>query len=200
MNQIIPDYEPIKLIGSGTFGYVIEAYDINKDIRVAIKRTIKSNTKLSREYQILSIIQGSDFIIKLIDIFYSIDTDGNIIQNLVFEFINTNLQEYIKEYFNKKKNIEIEKIKKISKQILLGIEYLHDKQIVHRDLKPDNILITKDLNIKISDFGSAKIIKDKTISTPYIVNRYYRAPELLLGDSNYNEKIDIFAIGCIIME
>ena len=120
MNQIIPDYEPIKLIGSGTFGYVIEAYDINKDIRVAIKRSLKS-TKLSREYQILSILQGSDFIIKLIDIFYSIDTDGNIIQNLVFEFINTNLQEYIKEYFNKKKNIEIEKIKKISKQILLGI-------------------------------------------------------------------------------
>ena len=54
MNSTIPDYEPISLRGSGAFGYVIEAYDRIHDARVAIKRTHKVGTKLSREYEILS--------------------------------------------------------------------------------------------------------------------------------------------------
>ncbi len=72
--------------------------------------------------------------------------------------------------------------------------------IVHRDLKPENVLFTDDERVKICDFGSSKFINKGTKSTPYIVSRYYRAPELLLGSNNYSAKIDIFAAGCIFAE
>ncbi len=72
---------------------------------------------------------------------------------------------------------------------------------MHRDLKPENVLFTEDERVKICDFGSSKFIhKSKTKSTPYIVSRYYRAPELLMGSNTYEDKIDIFATGCIMAE
>jgi serine/threonine protein kinase len=74
-------------------------------------------------------------------------------------------------------------------------------EIVHRDLKPENVLFTEDERVKICDFGSSKFIdSNETKSTPYIVSRYYRAPELLLGSNSYKDKIDIFATGCIMAE
>ncbi len=71
---------------------------------------------------------------------------------------------------------------------------------MHRDLKPENVLFTEDEIVKICDFGSSKFISKNTKSTPYIVSRYYRAPELILGSNTYNSKIDIFAAGCILAE
>ena len=200
MNTRMPDYEPISLRGSGAFGYVIEAYDRINDVRVAIKRTHKVGTKLSREYEILSQIKDCEYAVKLLDTFYTVNDDGKIIQNLVFEYVNRSLEKYMDEYREKKKFIPIEKIKLISKELLLGLDFCHKKNIVHRDLKPENVLFTQDEKVKICDFGSSKCIKDKLTSTPYIVSRYYRAPELIFGKCNYNEKIDIFAAGCIIAE
>ena len=205
-STFIPDYVPLALKGSGAYGYVIEAYDRKKDIRVAIKRTHKMGTKLSREYEILSELKGCDYIVKLLDVFYTANDDKKVIQNLVFEFVPSSLEKFIETYKKEKKIIPIEKIKKISKQILLGLNFCHKKNIIHRDLKPDNILLTYDEQVKICDFGSSKTIeieKNNSIiskSTPYIVTRYYRAPELLLGKTDYGPKIDIFAAGCIIAE
>lgn len=205
-STVIPDYVPLALKGSGVFGYVIEAYDRNRDIRVAIKRTHKVGTKLSREYAILSELKDCEYIVKLLDVFFSTNDDKKIIQNLVFEFVPSSLEKYIETFKIEKKIIPIEKIKILSKQMLTGLNYCHKKNIVHRDLKPENILLTNDEIIKICDFGSSKIINnDKNTeaiskSTPYIVTRYYRAPELLLGKSNYDFKIDIFSAGCIIAE
>ena len=202
----IPDYIPLALKGTGAFGYVIEAYDRKHDIRVAIKRTHKVGTKLSREYEILSEIIDCPFVVKLIEVFFTTNDDKKVIQNLVFEFVPNSLEKYIENFKLEKKYIPIEKIKLISKQILMGLNYCHKKNIVHRDLKPDNILMTEDEQIKICDFGSAKNIEKKNDhsvnieSTPYIVTRYYRAPELFFGKSNYDTKIDIFSAGCIIAE
>lgn len=134
------------------------------------------------------------------DTFYSVNDDGKVIQNLVFEYVTRSLEIFMDEFRKKKKYIPIEKIKQISKQLLIGLDYCHKKNIVHRDLKPENVLFTQDEQVKICDFGSSKCIKEKTSSTPYIVSRYYRAPELILGKIDYNSKIDIFAAGCIIAE
>ena len=206
-SMIIPDYVPLTLKGSGSFGYVLEAYDNNNDIRVAIKRTHKIGIKLSREYEILSELTDCEYIVKLLDVFYTINDDKKIVQNLVFEFVPTSLEKYIEKFKLEKKLIPIEKIKRISKQLLTGLAYFHKKNIIHRDLKPENILFTEDEQVKICDFGSAKKVNsDKTKnninskSTPYIVTRYYRPPELFLGKNDYDTKIDIFSAGCIIAE
>jgi serine/threonine protein kinase len=95
--------------------------------------------------------------------------------------------------------IPMEDIKSYMKQILTGMAYVHRQQIFHRDLKPENILLNHQGVVKICDFGSAKFLNDK-LNTPYIVSRYYRAPELILACSDYNEKIDVWAIGCIFYE
>jgi glycogen synthase kinase 3 beta len=80
------------------------------------------------------------------------------------------------------------------------MEFVHKKGVCHRDLKPENILLTEDEIVKICDFGSAKVLDVQGQNTPYIVSRYYRAPELILACSDYTNKIDIWAIGCIIAE
>ena len=72
------------------------------------------------------------------------------------------------------------------------MRYVHQQRICHRDLKPENILLTEDGIIKICDFGSAKVLDDEGLNTPYIVSRYYRAPELILACSDYTNKIDIW--------
>ena len=202
MTSSIPDYEPISLRGAGCFGYVIEAMDRIHNTRVAIKRTHKVDKKLSREFEILSKIKDCDYVVKLLDAFYSENNDGKVIQNLVFEFVTNNLENFIDVHHKKKKHIPIEQIRQITQQMLLGLNYCHKKNIVHRDLKPENFLLTDDGNVKLCDFGSSKCIDEKKgiTSTPYTVSRYYRAPELILGKLDYNSKIDIFATGCIIAE
>ena len=202
MTSSIPDYEPISLRGAGCFGYVIEAMDRIHNTRVAIKRTHKVDKKLSREFEILSKIKDCDYVVKLLDAFYSENNDGKVIQNLVFEFVTNNLENFIDVHHKKKKHIPIEQIRQITQQMLLGLNYCHKKNIVHRDLKPENVLLTDDGNVKLCDFGSSKYIDEKKgiTSTPYTVSRYYRAPELILGKLDYNSKIDIFATGCIIAE
>ena len=77
--------------------------------------------------------------------------------------------------------------------------YVHKQGVSHRDLKPENILLNEKNEVKICDFGSAKLLDNK-LNTPYIVSRYYRAPELILACSDYSEKIDVWAIGCIFAE
>ena len=84
-------------------------------------------------------------------------------------------------------------IRKYMKEILEGMADVHAKGICHRDLKPENILQNEKGVVKICDFGSAKVLeKNGKLNTPYIVSRYYRAPELILGCSDYDHKIDIW--------
>ncbi|MCQ2821524.1 MAG: protein kinase [archaeon] len=200
-NNPVPKYECLSLRGNGAFGYVLEAYDQVHDRRVAIKRTHKVGNKISREYEILSQINECEFVVKMLDSFYSVDDSGKLVQNLVFEYVTRNLDAYIQEFSERQTSIPINEIKRITKEMLMGLNYCHQKNIVHRDLKPENILFSDTGHVKICDFGSSKKIDSIFVkSTPYMVSRYYRAPELLLGESQYDSSIDIFAAGCIFAE
>lgn len=65
------------------------------------------------------------------------------------------------------------------------MEEIHNNNLIHRDIKPENILLNKN-ELKITDFGSSKEINKNEPYTPYVVSRYYRAPELLLCNKSYD--------------
>ena len=88
--------------------------------------------------------------------------------------------------------ISMSEIKQTMAQILMGMAYVHKMGICHRDLKPENILRNEQGIVKICDFGSAKFMTADGLNTPYIVSRYYRAPELTLSCSDYTNKIDVW--------
>ncbi|CAB4057528.1 JNK [Lepeophtheirus salmonis] len=84
-------------------------------------------------------------------------------------------------------------------QMLCGIKHLHLAGIIHRDLKPSNIVVRSDCTLKILDFGLARSAGTSFMMTPYVVTRYYRAPEVILG-MGYKENVDIWSVGCIMGE
>ncbi|KAL3919145.1 MAG: hypothetical protein SGPRY_005736, partial [Prymnesium sp.] len=88
--------------------------------------------------------------------------------------------------------------------ILRGLKAVHSAKVLHRDLKPGNLLVNKNCDLKICDFGLARGV-DPTQNgsqqlTEYVVTRWYRAPELLVENDIYDEGIDIWSVGCILAE
>ncbi|KAN0033716.1 hypothetical protein ACTFIV_000180 [Dictyostelium citrinum] len=185
-------YEIIKQVGQGTFGKVYEAKNQDNK-RVAIKKVEKSNHFISREYDILKIVAHPNCL-RILDMFYTAE-DNKKMQNLVFDFIPYTLANLLK-----KRQLSISFIKVLFYQLCQAIKHIHSKAICHRDITPNNILLSSKGELTLADFGSAKILESNHTSMSYICSRYYRAPELLVGCSNYTTKIDIWSIGCILAE
>lgn len=106
-----------------------------------------------------------------------------LVQNIVFEFLDSNLENLIEDAQRNKTIIKESLIKvkcliiqKYIYQLLNGLKNIHKHFIAHRDLKPENVLLPEKGEVKICDFGSSKIIDSEGKNTPYIVSRYYRAP------------------------
>ena len=93
-----------------------------------------------------------------------------------------------------------QKIKCLMAQLLAGVAHMHAKSIIHRDLKGGNLLLNNKGELKIADFGLAKFYNKHVPLTTGVVTHYYRAPEIFYGSCNYDEKIDIWSIGCIFGE
>jgi serine/threonine protein kinase len=84
---------------------------------------------------------------------------------------------------------------------LKALEYVHSRRICHRDLKPDNLLVDPSkLRLKLIDFGCAKVLVKGQPNVSYICSRYYRAPELLFGATEYTCAVDLWSIGTILAE
>lgn len=93
-----------------------------------------------------------------------------------------------------------QKIKCLMAQLLEGVAHMHGRNIIHRDLKGGNLLLNNKGELKIADFGLAKFYNKYVPLTTGVVTHYYRAPEIFYGSCKYNEKIDIWSIGCIFGE
>lgn len=92
-------------------------------------------------------------------------------------------------------------IKGILLQILLGLKYIHSMGYLHRDLKPQNILLSKDCRVQIGDLGLAgKFTAEFQEHSSYVCSLWYRPPELLLGGTVYGPSLDVWGVGCILME
>ena len=195
------DYEKISKLGSGAYGTVYKALMKKNHKIVAIKRIkISLDTEgipssALREISILRNLKHEN-IERILDI---ITTETKLY--MVLEFMEYDLQSFFEKLSQEPKLTNYsqdELIKIILKQILKGVEYLHSKKIIHRDLKPQNILMSKDLKVKLGDFGlSRKISFEKRPYTQEVLSLWYRAPELLFGSNIYDEGIDIWSIGCI---
>ena len=120
--------------------------------------------------------------------------------SFVFEFVEQSLLQYLQSYKDKGQYIPEKEIKSIVYQTVNGLAYMHKHGFFHRDLKPENILINKEGVVKICDFGLAREIRSRPPYTDYVATRWYRAPEIILKQPNYNSPVDIFALGCIMAE
>ncbi|KAH8365645.1 hypothetical protein KR093_003097, partial [Drosophila rubida] len=117
---------------------------------------------------------------------------------MVFEPLAMNLREVLKKY-GKNVGLHIKAVRSYTQQLFLALKLLKKTGILHADIKPDNILVNENnLILKLCDFGSASGISENEI-TPYLVSRFYRAPEIILGIP-YDYGIDTWSAGCTIYE
>jgi len=117
---------------------------------------------------------------------------------LVCESLNMNLRELLKRYGNGI-GLNIKAVQSYSQQLFLSLRLLKKCNLLHADIKPDNILVNETKSVlKLCDFGSASHVADQEI-TPYLVSRFYRAPEIILG-MKYGHEIDMWSVACTIFE
>jgi len=118
---------------------------------------------------------------------------------LVFEYVEKNLLEILEQ---QPSGLPPELVRRYIYQLCRAINWCHEHDVVHRDIKPENLLINPDHSLKLCDFGFARTVtaKNRGDLTDYVATRWYRAPELLLGDTGYGKSVDVWAIGCIMGE
>lgn len=140
-------------------------------------------------------------VVSLIETFSRYDDFGNFWIHIVMEYMHKNIYQAVKEYKWQRRHMPISVARLYAYQICRACGYIHRLGIVHRDIKPQNILVnTETQEVKLCDFGSAKIPAEGEQSVAYIGSRYYRAPELLFGATGYRQAIDVWATGCVIAE
>ncbi|XP_074644711.1 dual specificity tyrosine-phosphorylation-regulated kinase 2-like [Tubulanus polymorphus] len=193
-------YEVLKVIGKGSFGQVVKAYDHKNQVHVALKM-VRNEKRFHRQAQeeirILEHLKKQDKenannIIHIVEHF--------VFRNhicITFELLSMNLYELIKK--NKFQGFSLQLVRKFAHSILQCLDALHKNRIIHCDLKPENILLKQQgrSGIKVIDFGSS-CYEHQRIYT-YIQSRFYRAPEVILG-AKYGMPIDMWSLGCILAE
>ncbi|VDN82842.1 unnamed protein product [Brugia pahangi] len=201
-NQVELIMEDLHLFSNGIFSNVYKGLLKQPQHRlIAVK---KSWSNQSTEVQILMMLNRMHHknIIQLLYRFSQSYPDQKICTALVFEFFPMNLYEVRERYGP----LSILDVKLYIWQLFRGQAHLEKNNVCHRDIKPQNLLVDhKSGMLKISDFGSSKIIDDKTTSYHYHVTRYYRAPELILGSIRYRCEIgyaftDRWSCGCVFGE
>jgi len=214
----IPKYlELVKKVGSGAYGCVASFRDTRasgkgaengtdkkKDKVIAVKKITNAfddlvdGKRILREVKLLRAFDHEN-IIRILDMFPPKSPEFDDVY-IVTDLMETDLHKVIYS----KQPLTQDHHAYFVHQILRGLTYLHSANVVHRDLKPSNLLVNKNCDLKICDFGLARVLtskeEDPLGKTDYVVTRWYRAPEVVLLASEYTVSIDVWAVGCILAE
>ncbi|XP_039250311.1 dual specificity tyrosine-phosphorylation-regulated kinase 2-like [Styela clava] len=193
-------YEVLKIIGKGSFGQVLKAYDHKTQQHIALK-IVRNEKRFHRqaaeEIRILEHLkkQDKDNNMNVIHMLENFTFRNHIC--MTFELLSINLYELIKK--NKFQGFSLQLVRKFAHSILQCLDSLYRNRIIHCDLKPENILLKQQgrSGIKVIDFGSSCYEHQRVYT--YIQSRFYRAPEVILG-AKYGMPIDMWSFGCILAE
>ncbi|KAK4799122.1 hypothetical protein SAY86_024487 [Trapa natans] len=198
--QII-SYMAERVVGNGSFGIVFQAKCLETGETVAIKKVLQDRRYKNRELQLLRLMDHPN-VISLKHCFFSTTSNDELFLNLVMEYVPETMHGILKHYNSIHQRLPLIYVKLYTYQIFRGLAYMHTvPQVCHRDLKPQNLLVDPLTHqVKICDFGSAKVLVKGEANISYICSRYYRAPELIFGATEYTTSIDIWSAGCILAE
>uniref|UniRef100_A0A914L024 cyclin-dependent kinase n=1 Tax=Meloidogyne incognita TaxID=6306 RepID=A0A914L024_MELIC len=197
MTLFLDKYEKIAKIGEGSYGIVFKCRNKETGEIVAIKKFVETDEdpairKIAfREIRMLKQLKHVN-LVNLIEVF-----KRNKKLHLVFEHCERTVLDDLEKYPNGCPELLT---KNIIFQLLEASRFCHSKGCVHRDIKPENILLTAQNVVKLGDFGFARILNPNELLTDYVATRWYRAPELLVGDTRYGFQVDVWAIGCVFAE
>ncbi|XP_076757934.1 cyclin-dependent kinase 5 isoform X2 [Xylocopa sonorina] len=191
-------YEKLEKIGEGTYGTVFKAKNRETHEIVALKRVRLDDddegvpSSALREICLLKELKHKN-IVRLYDVLHS---DKKL--TLVFEHCDQDLKKYFDSLNGE---IDLDVVKSFLYQLLRGLAFCHSRNVLHRDLKPQNLLINKNGELKLADFGLARAfgIPVKCYSAE-VVTLWYRPPDVLFGAKLYTTSIDMWSAGCIFAE
>lgn len=188
--------------GQGVFSNVVRARDSSRSNQEVAIKIIRSNEIMHKtglkELEMLRKLNDTDPDDRLhcLRLFRNFDHKSHLC--LVFEALSMNLREVIKKY-GKDIGLHVKAVRSYAQQLFLALKLLKKCNILHADIKPDNILVNESkLVLKLCDFGSASLSHENEI-TPYLVSRFYRAPEIILG-LPYDFAIDMWSVAVTLFE
>ncbi|KAE8630868.1 hypothetical protein XENTR_v10000997 [Xenopus tropicalis] len=191
-------YENLGLVGEGSYGMVMKCRNKENGRIVAVKKFLESEDdkmvkKIAmREIKLLKQLRHEN-LVNLLEV-----CKKKKRWYLVFEFVDRTVLDDLEQFPN---GLDFSKVRKYLFQIIRGIGFCHSHNIIHRDIKPENILVSHSGIVKLCDFGFARTLAGPGEDyTDYVATRWYRAPELLVGDIKYGKAVDVWAIGCIVTE
>ena len=199
----INGYEIIERIGVGSYGRVYKVfknkkYYVLKEIPLNLSSAAEKINSVQNEADILSSLNNK-YVVKFYE---SFKKNHNIY--IIMEYCdNGDLCSFLNRIKKQRKSeeyfLEIDFVWKLFIQMSIGLYYIHSKKIIHRDIKTLNIFLTKNFDAKIGDLGVAKILENTNHAMTFIGTPYYVSPEMC-RNKPYNEKSDIWALGCILYE
>jgi len=196
----VPDrYKDLNAIGTGAYGQVCSALDTVTGNQIAIKklsRPFQSVMHAKRAYREIRLLKHMchENVISLLDTF----TPNNELGAFADVYLVTCLMGADLNNIIKVQNLSDEHVQFLIYQLLRGLKYIHSAGIIHRDLKPSNVAVNENCELKILDFGLARMSDDSM--TGYVATRWYRAPEIMLNWMQYDSQVDIWSVGCIMAE
>lgn len=194
-------YMAERVVGTGSFGVVYQAKCMENSETVAIKKVLQDKRYKNRELQIMRLLDHPN-VVQLKHCFYSTTEKEEVYLNLVLEYVSETVYRVSRHYSRMNQPMPVVYVQLYTYQICRALNYIHNViGVCHRDIKPQNLLVNSHTHqLKLCDFGSAKMLVPGEPNISYICSRYYRAPELIFGATEYTTAIDMWSTGCVLAE